>query len=334
MSATSSHIGSNVTLPGASSRRLAADERHPPSVRPDPRQDPARHDATAQPLVERSVVCRRPWADNATPPSSRHDVRDQHRLRRPRSRRRDRRRSHEVIRARRRSRRRGLRRASPLGASRSGCRRRDQGATIRCPDDDAVHAGRRARSVGSRRDRALRARPRLVRHGVRGVQRLVQRQDEPGPPVLAQPRPRRHPILRPAGRSDRRRRRHPGGLLAGAHLVRILGRRRHLRRRRLLLLYGSGTRRVARPTATCRRMDRVRRPAHSPSSRTRPSEGRGTRERRCSRSARRRTRQERALQGGTPPASSRAGAPLLANDNNSKRAPPPISDDPARDVSP
>ena len=137
---------------GASARGLASDERHPSSVRPDPRQDPARDYATAQPLVERCVVCRRPWADNAAPPSSRHDVRDQHRLRRPRSCRRNRRRSQEVIRARRRSGRRGLRRASPFGASRSGYRRRDQGATVRCPDDDAVHARTSSthRGIGAR----------------------------------------------------------------------------------------------------------------------------------------------------------------------------------------
>ena len=40
--------------------------------------------------------------------------------------------------------------------------------------------------------------------GVRGVQRLVQRQDEPRPSLLAQPRPRRHPLLRTSGAADRR----------------------------------------------------------------------------------------------------------------------------------
>ena len=44
---------------------------------------------------------------------------------------------------------------------------------------------------------ALRPHPRLVGLRVRGVQRLVQRQDQPGAPLLAQPRPRGHPLLRP-----------------------------------------------------------------------------------------------------------------------------------------
>jgi hypothetical protein len=81
------------------------------------------------------------------------------------------------------------------------------------------------------------SRPRLVGLGVRGVQRLVQRQDQPRTSLLAQPRPRRHAFLgsarRPAGRGSRDSR----GLLAGADLVRLLGRRRQPGRRRLLLLH-------------------------------------------------------------------------------------------------
>ena len=134
------------------------------------------------------------------PASSRHDVRDHDRLPRSRPCRADRRRPHQVVRARRRVARRGLRRPPPRDARRARHRRRDQGAAVRRPDDDAVSPGRRARVVGSRRDRALRPDPRLVGLGVRGVQRLVQRQDEPGAPLLARPRPRGHALLGPARR--------------------------------------------------------------------------------------------------------------------------------------
>jgi Family of unknown function (DUF5996) len=41
--------------------------------------------------------------------------------------------------------------------------------------------------------------PRLVELGARGVQRLVRRQDEPHPALLAQPRPFADALLRPVG---------------------------------------------------------------------------------------------------------------------------------------
>ena len=121
---------------------------------------------------------------------------------------------------------------SPSSASTSRSRSSRSG-----PDDDAVSAGHGARVVGSRGDRALRPHPRLVRLRVRGVQRLVQRQDEPGAPLLARPRPRGHALLGPTWRRARRRSRHAGGVLARGHLVRLLGRRRHGRRCHLLLLH-------------------------------------------------------------------------------------------------
>ena len=62
---------------------------------------------------------------------------------------------------------------------------------------------------------------------------------------------------RPA-RADRRRSGHPGGLLAGGHLVRVLGRRRQRRRRHVLLLHRPRARRAARPAAVGGRVDRVR----------------------------------------------------------------------------
>ena len=56
----------------------------------------------------------------------------------------------QVVRARRRIARRGLRRPPPRGARRTRHRRRDQGAAVRRPDDNAVCAGRRARVLGPR----------------------------------------------------------------------------------------------------------------------------------------------------------------------------------------
>ena len=99
----------------------------------------------------------------------------------------------------------------------------DQGAAVRRAHDDTVPRRPGARVVGSRRDRALRPHPRLVRRGVRGVQRLVQRQDEPRPSLLAQLRPCRHAFLGAGSAPARGRRRHARGVLAGGHLVRLLG---------------------------------------------------------------------------------------------------------------
>ena len=204
--------------------------------------------------------------------------------------------------------RRGLRRPPPRDARRSRHRRRDQGAAVRRADDDAVSPGRRARVVGPGLDRALRPRPRLVRLRVRRVQRLVQRQDEPGAPLLAQPGPRRHSLLRPTRRRARRRSGHPGGLLARGHLVRVLGRRRHRRRRHLLLLHRPGARRATRPAA-CPRAAGSSTGAGSLA--VLPYETvRSTRdqERHCSRSSRAPTRPARASPAGTRPASNRTGA--------------------------
>jgi len=69
-----------------------------------------------------------------------------------------------------------------------------------------------------------------------------KRQDQPGAPVLAQPRPRGDPVLRPPGAAHGRRPGHARGLHARGHLVRVLARRRHGRRRRLLLLHRPRTR--------------------------------------------------------------------------------------------
>ena len=54
----------------------------------------------------------------------------------------------------------------------------------------------RACRVRPRRGRALLAHPRVDRRRVRGVRRLVLRQDEPDPPLLALVRPRLHPLRR------------------------------------------------------------------------------------------------------------------------------------------
>jgi uncharacterized protein DUF5996 len=68
----------------------------------------------------------------------------------------------------------------------------------------------------------------------------------------------RHPVLGPTRRTTGRRSRDARGLLARAHLVRILGRRRHHRRRRLLLLHRPGARGTSRPATVRGRLDRVR----------------------------------------------------------------------------
>jgi len=50
-----------------------------------------------------------------------------------------------------------------------------------------------------------------------------KRQDQPGAPVLAQPRPRGDPVLRPPGAAHGRRPGHARGLHARGHLVRVSG---------------------------------------------------------------------------------------------------------------
>ena len=68
----------------------------------------------------------------------------------------------------------------------------------------------RARRLRSRLRAAVLAGLGLGRHGARGVLRLVLRQAEPGPPVLALPGPGRHPLLRPPSPTSRWcRPRHP-----------------------------------------------------------------------------------------------------------------------------
>ena len=99
----------------ASSERLAGDEGHAASVLPGGRQDPARHDGAAQPLVERAALRRRPRPHDAPAPSPRHDVRDHARLRRPRRRGPHRRRAH--------ARRSACTTGSPSRSSTGGCMR-------------------------------------------------------------------------------------------------------------------------------------------------------------------------------------------------------------------
>ncbi len=262
---------------------------------------------TAQPLVERPSLRRRPRAHDAAPASPRDDVRDHARLPRPRPRRADRRRAQPVVRARRRSGRRGLRRPPPRAARRARRRRRDQGAAVRRPDDDAVSPGPGARVLGSRGDRALRPHPRLVGLRVRGVQRLVQRQDEPGAPLLARPRPRGHSLLRstPAPRSTP-----------------IPSPRRPTRTRSSRSGSGPATTPSAtppttptpRPSPRGSATSRFRRAAGSSTAParwrcfpTRRCAAREIQERRCSRSARAPTRPALALPAGTPAASNRSG---------------------------
>ena len=197
-------------------------------------QGPAGDDGAAQPLVERAALRRRPRPHHAPPASPRHDVRHHPRPRRPRARRPHRRRpqrgasrSHDGLDVAEFDRR------LHAVARRARDRRRHPRGAVRRADDDAVPVRPRARRVGSRVRGALLGGARLDRPRARGVQRLVQRQDEPGPPVLAQPRPRRHALLRTRRPAGRGRPGHPGGLLERGDLVRVLGGRRQPRRRRL-----------------------------------------------------------------------------------------------------
>ena len=203
---------------------------------------------------------------------------------------------------------RGLRRPPPRAARRARHRRRDQGGAVRRADDDAVpqdteHASW-DRDAIERFGRVLD----WSDSGVRGVQRLVQRQDQPGPPLLAQPRPRRHPLLR-AGRACRS--------------TPIRSPRRPTRTRSSRSASGPATTRSATPpttptprpsprgsaTSRCRRASgsssAVARWRSFPTRRVRTARTRG---RRCWRSARAPTRPARASPAGTPAqASSRVG---------------------------
>ena len=140
------------------------------------------------------------------------DVRHRAGLRRSRRRRAYLRRSRRALRVARGARRGGVRPAPARGARRAGHRRRDLRGAVRRADDDAVSVRSRARRLGSRVRRALPGGAGLDRSRAGGVQRLVQREDEPGPPVLARSRSRRDALLRsrrPAGRGGPRSRRRP-----------------------------------------------------------------------------------------------------------------------------
>ena len=168
-------------------------------------------------------------------------------------------------------------------------------------------AGRRARVLGSRGDRALRPHPRLVGHRLRGVQRLVQRQDEPRAPLLAQPRPRCHSLLGPG----RHRRSTP-----------IRSTRRPTRTSSSRSASGPATTPSATPPTTptprpsprdsaTNRFPRAAgsstAPAHWRCFPTRSCAAREIQERPCSRSARAPTRPALASPAGTPAASNRSG---------------------------
>ena len=158
------------------------------------------------------------------------------------------------LRVARRPRRRRVRPAPARCPRRARHRRRDPRDAVRRADDDAVPGRPRARRLGSRVRRALLGGAGLDRPRARGVQRLVQGQDEPGPSVLARPRPGRHALLRTRRPAGRGRPGHAGGLLERGDLVRVLGGRRQPRRRRLLLLHGAGAGWPARAAAGRRRV--------------------------------------------------------------------------------
>src|SRR5206468_7975241 len=122
------------------------------------------------------------------------------------------------------------------------------------PDDDAVRGGPRARLVRPRRRRAVLAHPLLVGRGLRGVRRLVLRQDEPRAPVLALARSRGDAVRRQAGAGAAERGRGLArGVLARARLLRLLGRRSEGARAGLLLVHGARAAGAARPALAARR---------------------------------------------------------------------------------
>ena len=78
-----------------------------------------------------------------------------------------------------------VRREAARGPRAARHRRRDPRDAVRRADDDTVPGRSGACFVRPRRGRALLADPRMERRGLRGVRRLVLRQDEPGSPLLA-----------------------------------------------------------------------------------------------------------------------------------------------------
>ena len=231
---------------------------------PDRRQDPARDHAAAQPLVERPAVRRRSRSHDPAPASPRHDVRDHARL--PRSR---------------------PGRRAPL----TDAQGRSSSATD-CPSPTstpALHATLGELGV----DVEIKEQPfgvpmttpfaQDLEHAVLGPRRverfgrILDWSDSVFEEFSGWFNGKTSPVHlfwhgldlavtrfsgRPA-RTARRRSRHPGGVLARGHLVRILARRRQRRRRRLLLLHGPGAPRTARPTARARLVDPVRLRARS-----------------------------------------------------------------------
>ena len=244
-------------------RGLEADEGHAAPLCADHREDPARDHTSKEPLVERCALRRRSWSHDAAPSSPRYDVRDHGRLRRRRPR---------VATADRRTRAFQLEGLSVADFdARIHAVLEDLGVDVEIEEvpfgvpmttpfpEDREHAA----WDGDRP--ALRAHPRLVGFGARGVQRLVQRQDEPGAALLAQLRPRRDALLRAAGADTGN---DPVSNEAYSHEVISFGfwaGDDDRRRCRLLLVHRSRTGWSAGATAAGRRLDpvgkRIARPA-------------------------------------------------------------------------
>ena len=312
-------------LPRAAPGRLAPDEGHAASVQPDPGQDPAGDHAAAQPLVERPALRRRPRAHDAAAASPRHDLRDHDRLRRSRPDRADRRRSHRSFELGG-----GLpvaefdaRLHALLGELGIDVEIREQpfGVPMTTPfpagcehaswDRDAIARFGRildwSDSVFEEFSGWFNGKTSPVHLFWHSLDLAVTRfSGRPGAPMDADP-------VTQEAYSQR------------GHLVRVLGRRRQPRRRRLLLLHRPRARRPARPTAAGGRVDRVRlRLAGDPPLR---DGAHGARPQTATLLAfcRAPTRPAPASPAGTPPASSRHGAPAPRSSTNSTPAPPPPS---------
>ena len=181
-------------------------QEHPAPLGPDRRQGADGLVGSPEPLVARSPLRRRARADDATPACGRRDSFEidfdfvDHRFVVPTSGGASSPSSSSTGSRWRRSTRSCTRR-SP------GRRRRsDPRDALRRADDDAVPGRPGARLVRRGCGRALLADPGLDRRRLRGVRRLVLRQDQPGPPLLAFLRSRLHALRRPPRTGESRRR--------------------------------------------------------------------------------------------------------------------------------
>ena len=287
-------------------------------------QDPAGRQRPPQPLVERAVPRDRARHHHAAD-GPRPDLHHRLRLRRPSPRRQRRRRPPGVVPTRSTSR---WRRSTAPRSTRSMPRRRGRHRSpspFDLPDttpfpDDTAHRDLRPGLGQPLLEGAQPGQP-----AARGVRQRVLRQGQPGAPLLAHARHRRHPLLRSPGDDGRIGRRGDArGLLAGGDQQRLLVRRRQGADAGLLLLHRARARRPGRCPADARDgpVDRVgHRPSRPAPLRRRPRR-RPTFGPRCSRSSTAPTTPAPTWPGGTPRSSpARAGSPTRSQPGTSRTEP-------------